>query len=370
MRRSVLFACVVLVGGLAACGKSPASGPASAGGTSASSDVVLPPDSRGVRTVTVARAEIADYLDVPGRIQADPTRVVRVFPPVGGRLISVEVRPGDRVRKGQTLALLESSEVTGARADYEKARADNEVKQKALQRASLLFENQVLSEKEFQQARADAEMAEAELRRTLARLRVLGVSPEGASNRFAVVAPRAGVVLDIGAAAGEFSKSLDAPAPLCTVADLSTVWAVGEVYEKDMAGLKVGAPAQVSVSAYSQQKWSARVAAISDALDPVTRTAKLRLVLENPGGRLKPEMFATIRLLRSSLQGLEIPSSAVLREGAANYVFVQKAPGHFERRSVTLGRALNGNVEVTSGLAEGEVVVAEGALLLRVAGQQ
>jgi len=317
--------------------------------------------------VKVERKQVADYLEVSGRIQPDPTRVVRVFPPVGGRVITVEVRPGDRVHKGQVLAELESSDVAAARSDYQKARADAGVKQKTLQRAALLFEHQVLSEKEYQQVTADAEMSTAELERTRSRLRVLGVSPEGTSDRFVVVAPRPGVVLDIGAAPGEISRSLDAPSPLCTLADLSAVWAVGDVYEKDLAGLKAGTPAQVSANAYPERKWEARVAAISGALDPVTRTLKLRVVLANSGENLKPEMFVSIRLLRSSVAGLAIPSSAVLREGSGAYVFVQKAPGHFERRAVILGRTLNSEVEVTSGLAEGDVVVAEGALLLRVA---
>ena len=362
--------CIVWLGcaaGLAGCGKSPAPPAASPAARDAAVDIVVPADSRGVRTETVERKEIPDYLEVQGRIQADPTRVVRVFPPVGGRVVAVEVRPGDRVRKGQTLALLESSDVSGARSDYQKARADAEVKDKARERASLLYENQVFSEKDYRQAVADAAIARAELERTRDRLRVLGVSPEGTSNRFVVSAPRAGVVLDIGGAPGEFSKSLDAPAPLCTLADLSTVWAVGEVYEKDIAGLKRGASTQVSVSAYPEQKLSARVVALSDALDPVTRTLKLRVVLDNPGERLKPEMFASIHLLRSSVSGIVIPSSAILREGSSAYVFVQKSPGHFERRGVTLGRALDGGFEVASGLNGGEVIVTEGAPLLRVA---
>ncbi len=370
MKRFGLGVLVLLIVGLTACaGPSKTASPSSPAPQSAATDLVVPESAQGIRTVIVARQQIPDYLEVPGRIQADPTRVVRVFPPVGGRLVSVEVRPGDRVRKGQTLATLESSDVASARSDYLKARADSELKERAMKRASLLFENQVLSEKEYHQAEADAQMAKAELERARARLQTLGISPEGPSNRYVVAAPRAGVILDIGGAQGEFSKSLDSPAPLCTIADLSVVWAVGEVYEKDLAGLKADAPAQVAVSAYPDEKWRARVTAISSALDPVTRTLKLRVVLENPNRKLKPEMFISIRLLRSIISGLAIPSAAVVRENGGTYVFVQKASGHFERRPLSLGRTLDGNAEVTSGLHEGEAVVAEGALLLRGARQ-
>jgi membrane fusion protein, heavy metal efflux system len=367
MRRRGFFV-LVLASGLVGCGGSSAPKQAPAPQPN-SSELVLRPDLMGIRILTVQQKQIPSYLEVPGRIQADPTKVVRVFPPVGGRLLSMEVRPGDRVKKGQTLARLDSSEVSSARSDYQKARADAEVKQKASQRASLLFEHQVFSEKDYQQAQADAEISKAELERARSRLRLLGVASDSSSDHLVVTAPRAGVVLDIGAAPGEFSRSLDAPAPLCTLADLSTVWAVGDVYEKDMAGLKVGALAQIAVSAYSSQAWNGRVVAISDALDPVTRTAKLRVVLTNPANRLKPEMFATIRLLRSTFSGIAIPTSAILREGDTAYLFVQKSPGHFERRTVTLGRPLQLDVEVTAGLSPGEAVVVEGSLLLRVASQ-
>ncbi len=367
MKRSQFIILLLLAACLVSCGESSAPKPAPVSAHSDSSEIVLQGDTKGLRTITVERKQIPDYLDLTGRIQADPTKVVRIFAPVGGRVATVQVRPGDRVRKGQTVALLQSSDVSSARADYLKARADAELKEKALSRASILFENQVLSEKEFQQASAEAEMAKAELERARDRLRVLGVSPEGSSNSFAVIAPRAGIVLDVGAAPGEFSKSLDAPAPICTIADLSTIWAVGDIYERDMASLKPGTPVQVTVSAYADEKLSGRVAAISGSLDPVTRTQKLRVVLANPGERLKPEMFASIRLLRSTATGIVIPTSAVLREGAAAYVFVQKAPSHFERRQVTPGRATDGEVTIFSGLNPGETIVAEGALLLRAA---
>lgn len=368
MKHQAHFGWLVLLFGLAGCGSSGQKAQPPAADTSGASEVVLAKDAQGIRTVVAEFRPIADVLQVPARIGADPRQVIRVFPPVGGRLISVTVRPGDRVQKGQTLAVLESSDVSSARADFLKARADAEVKQKALKRASMLFENQVMPEKDYQQAHADAEMSEAELQRTLDRLRVLGVAPEGTSNQFTVAAPRAGVVLDVGAAPGEFSKSLDAPQPLCTLADLSTVWALGDLLEKDVPGLRAGLAAEVTVNAYPGDKWKGRVAAVSDVLDPLTHTLKLRVVLPNPAARLKPEMFALIRLARTNTPGIIVPSAAVVREGTQSFVFVQKAAGHYERRGITLGRATDGEVEVMSGLKAGETVVAEGALFLRAAG--
>lgn len=368
MKRVNIFGLLPLLVGLTGCGKSSSSQPAlSSEAQSPSVQAVLPDDPKGIITAPAELRPLPDYLEVAARIQADPTRVVRVFPAVGGRILSVEVRPGDRVRQGQTLATLESSELGAARADFVKARADAEVKEKARRRASLLYENQVLSEKEYQQAQADFEMAQAELERARARLRILGVDPESGSDQVRVTAPRAGAVLEIGAAPGELSKSLDSPAPLCTLADLSLVWVVGDVYEKDLASLKVGELAEVRVNAYAEKKFRGPVAAMSDTVDPATRTLKVRVVLSNPGWRLKPEMFASIRLLRPSARVVVIPNSAVLREGSLASVFVENSPGHFERRRVSLGRAIDQQVEVTSGLKPGDTVVTKGALLLRTA---
>lgn len=350
---------------LTACGKASVSEPATATDNATPNEVVLSANAQGVIVIAVQPVPIPDYLEIPARAQPDPRLVIRVFPPIGGRLVTMEVKPGDRVRAGQTVAVLESSDVSSARVDYEKARSDAELKEKTLKRAALLFENKVFAEKDYQQAVTDAEMARSELNRTRDRLRVLRIDPQGTSNRFVVAAPRAGVVLDIGAAQGEFSKSLDAPAPLCTLADLSSVWMVGDVYEKDLATLKTGVSAEVTLNAYPDKMWKGTVAAMSDIADPATRTLKVRVVLPNPGEQFKPEMFGMLKILRGISTSLLIPHSAVVHEGALASVFVQKSPGHFVRRTVALGHTVGDQVEVQSGLQSGESIVVEGALLLR-----
>jgi cobalt-zinc-cadmium efflux system membrane fusion protein len=373
MKPSTPAALLLVAFGLAGCGTT-APPPAASGDRSKSSEVFVARNPQGIRTTTAERKPIPDFLQIPAKIEPDPTRVIRVFPAVGGRLVRVAVRPGDRVRQGQVLAILDSSEISAASADYQKARADAAMKEKALRRASMLYENKVLAEKDYQQAQADADVAHAQLAQAQDRLRFLGLKPDfdesGASSRLEVLAPRSGVVLDIGAAPGELSKSLDAPQPLCTIADLSTVWVLGDVFEKDVAGLRAGDPAEVTVNAYPGEKWNGRVAVISNAVDPATRTLKVRVVLANPGLRLKPEMFGTIRLLRSTSMGMVVPAAAVVREGVACYVYVETGSGRFERRPVTLGRALDQQIEVTAGLKPRDVVVSEGALLLRAATQE
>jgi membrane fusion protein, heavy metal efflux system len=349
--------------------QSAASGPASGQGAPGSSAEYFAPDAQGIQTVTVQRTAVPEYLDLPAHIEADPTRVVHVYPPVGGRIVEMKVRPWDHVTKGQPLALIESADLSRSVADYHKALADNAVKQAELNRAKDLFEHDAIAEKDYQQAQADALSSQADLAAAREQIRVFGVDPDHATSQLTVVAPRAGVILDVGASPGEYSKSLDAPGPLCTVADIGTVWAIGDIYESDLTAAKPGQEASVTLSAYPGQHWSGRVSVVSDAVDPATRTLHVRVTLANPGERIKPEMFGTIRLTRAVAQAILAPTSAVVREGNDAYVFVVKSQGRFERRNVTVGRVFGNSIEIAKGINPGETIVSEDPLLLRAVGQ-
>jgi cobalt-zinc-cadmium efflux system membrane fusion protein len=326
-------------------------------------------DSKGIQTQIVRSSVIPEYLDLPAHIEPDPTRVVHVFAPAGGRIVEMKVRPWDRVGKGQTLAELESSDLARAVAEYHKALADGQVKQKALARSQELLDHKAISERELEQVQGDAQQAQAEVEATREQIQVFGMDPDHASTHLLVKAPRAGTVLDIGAAPGEFSQALAAPAPLATVADISSIWAVGDIYEQDLSAAKLGQDAQVTLNAYPDQHWSGRVSVVSGAVDPATRTLHVRVVLENSGDRIKPGMFGAIRILRSSASGILVPTSAVVREGNDAYMFVAKGNGRFERRPVKIGRTFDGSIEIISGVNPGETIVSDGSLLLRSAGQ-
>ena len=358
----------------AGCGGSAGTGAQSqadsgAADSAAGSGQYVAPDARGIETVTVKDSPIPEYLELPAHIDPDPTRVVHVFPPATGRIVEMKVRPWDHVQKGETLAVIESADLARAVADYHKAQAYNQVKQDELARARDLYEHRATAEKDLQQAQGDAQMSAAELAATRDQIRELGMDPDHASNQLSIVAPQSGVILDVGASPGEYSNALAAPAPLCTIADISTVWAVGDIYEKDLVAAKTGQEAQVTLDAYPGQTWVGRVSDVSDAVDAVTRALQVRVVLANPKGELKPSLFGTIRLLRSSSPGILLPSDAVIREGNDAYVFLGIGNNRYGRRNVTLGRSIDGSLEIVSGLNPGDTVVSEGALLLRAAPQ-
>jgi cobalt-zinc-cadmium efflux system membrane fusion protein len=326
------------------------------------------PGSKGITTATVRPEPIPSYLDLPAQIQAEPTRVVHVFLPAGGRITEMKVSPGDRVVKGQVLAILDSGDLARAVADYHKALIDNQVKQEALTRATFLFAHSAIARKDLQQAQGDAQTAQAEVQAARAEIQAMGVNPDDAGNQLRVVAPRSGVILDVGAAQGEFSNGLSAPQPLCTIASLSTVWAVGDLLESDASFVKVGDPAGLVLVAYPGKTWSGRVSLISSAVDPTTRTLHVRVVLRNEDDMLRPGMYGTLKVLRSTHLGFVVPSTAVVREGNSDYVYVEQSPGHFRPETVAVGEPVGtDNIEILSGLQSGETIVTQGAVLLRPA---
>ena len=368
LRLTPIFALALLVG--CSHGQSGSSGTVSAQTTQTADQAdYVAPDARGIQTLVVKTTQVPEYVEITAHIEADPTRVVHVFPPAGGRITEMRVRPWDHVKEGQILAVIESSDLSRAVADYHKAMADNEVKEKAFARSQDLYEHHAIAERDYQQAQADLQMSQADLAAAREQIRVLGMDPDKASTELHLNAPRAGVVLDVGAASGEFSNALSAPAPLCTIADISTIWAVGDVYEDQLSAAKQGEQAQVTLNAYPGRTWTGRVSVVSGAVDPNTRTLHVRVVLPNADEQIKPAMFGTIRLLRSSSPGILVPATAVVREENSAYVFVATGANHFERRDVTLGRALDGSLEITKGLKEGDTIVSSNPLLLRAATQ-
>jgi len=323
-----------------------------------------PSDSDPVRYVKAIEQAIPDTLDLAAKAQADPTKVVRIFPPASGRVLAIDVKPGDRVRKGQTLAILNSSDVASARSDYAKARIEAERATRAMDRQKLLLEHGAAAEKDYIDAKAQSDGAAAELARARQRLELLNVDPSAGSDNVPLIAPTSGVVLDVSAGAGEFSKSLESANPLITIADLNTIWIIGDVYEKDVEKLGRGKQVTITLDAYREKQWSGHIESISGALDPVSRTLKVRIALPNTDERIKPEMFGTIHVKAGTHQALVVPAAAIIREGSTTTAFVNHG-GKPEQRTVTTGQTIGENVEITGGLQAGDEVAAEGAELLK-----
>jgi len=327
------------------------------------------PANAGIETTVAHVQQSTDYLEIPAHVEADPSHVVRIFPPLSGRMLGLRVLPGQEVKKGDVIAQLQSSDIAAARSDFQKAKIEVMRTDRALTRGKLLLDHEVLSQADYYELEAADETAHSELDRARQRIRELGFSEDSPSDEISLRSPISGVVLDIGTATGEMERSLDNATPIATIANIDSIWVVGDVFERDLASVKPGREVQVLVPAYPGLTLTGRVANIGDALDPNTHTLKLRVVLPNPKHTLKTEMFSTIRIPGAARSSVILPSTAVLHEGEKTSVFVVNASGKYEQRPVTIGRSFESgstkNIEILTGLNDGEKVVSVGGALLR-----
>ena len=293
----------------------------------------------GLETTVAHLQQSTEYLEVPAHVMADPSKTVRIYPPLSGRIFGLRVLPGQDVKKGDAIAMLQSSDVAAARSDFEKARIEVLRADRALARGKLLYEHEVLSQADYYELQAVDQVAHSEQERARQRINELGFAETGISDTVAVRSPISGAVLDIGTASGEMQRSLDNAAAIATIANLDTIWVSGDVFERDLAVLQTGRPVDVSLPAYPELRLTGKIANISDALDPNTHTLKLRVVMDNAKHMLKPEMFATIRVAEGVRRAYVLPESAVLHEGEKTSVFVQNAAGKYDQRSGRRGGA-------------------------------
>jgi cobalt-zinc-cadmium efflux system membrane fusion protein len=304
-------------------------------------------------------------LRIPGRVEADPLRLVHVYAPLSGRLLDLKISPGQEVHKGQTIAMLQSGDVAQSRSDFEKARIEAERADRALTRGRLLAAHEVMSQAELQELQATDAADHAEEERARQRIHELGFSENGTTDVAPIISPINGTVLEVGTASGEMQRSLETTNGIATVANLDEVWVTGDLFEQDLGAVHLHDPVSITFSAYPRETFRGNVANIGESLDPSTHAVKIRVVLANPSHRLKPDMFATLSLSRPTVLRIIVPQTAVLHDGNVTEVYVPTADGKYVVRQVTTGASSDGRVEIISGLQNGEKVVTEGAAFLR-----
>ncbi|MGB0123492.1 MAG: efflux RND transporter periplasmic adaptor subunit [Silvibacterium sp.] len=325
------------------------------------------PAQNTVETTTVHRQAVSNQLVLSARIMANPTEVVHIYPPISGRVVALKVLPGQEVGKGQQIGILQSSDAAQARSDYEKAKIEAARADLQLQRGKELLQHQVMAQRDYDDLKALDDADHSELERARQALTILGFDVNSTSDTIPLRSPISGVVLDVGTATGELQRSLDNANAIATIADIDSVWVVGDLYPRDLGSVKTGQPAEVAVTGYPGVVLHGVIDNISDSVDPTSLTLKVRVVLPNPGHKLKPDMYATIAVTNQRGNAVVVPSTAVIRNGNATFVFVMDANNKPVRRDVTLGETHDSTDEVTQGLQDGDRVVSTGAELLREA---
>ncbi len=328
--------------------------------------IVVPEGSplRGHLTVTATPAEpVSPKLVLPGIVESDPARTASVLSPLGGRIVELKVSLGDRVTKGQVLALIESPDLAQALEDDEKAKDAVDLTEKNLTRQEGQVKIGAASPRDLDQARSDHLQADAEYRRTQARLKAIGAAePDRSQHLLVVRAPVAGSVTTLSVAQGNMIN--DPTQPMMTIADLATVWVTALAPEKDLAFLARDLDADVVLAAYPLQTLKGKVQFVSDVIEPDSRRDKLRIAFANPDYKLKPNMFATVTITGPQQSRVVLPTSALLMNNDRTTVFVATAPWTFERRVVEPLLEEGSSVAIGSGLSVGEQVVVKGGILL------
>jgi membrane fusion protein, heavy metal efflux system len=310
-------------------------------------------------TSRVEVRELPTVLTANATVTPDVNRTIHVTSLGGGRVVDLRVKLGDYVKKGQTLLTISSPDLAAAFADYQKAVADEKITRKSLDRTQLLFDRGAMAEKDLQAAQNAEEKAQVDVKTAEQRVRVLGGDPAQPGPLLQLRAPVSGTIVEQNVAGFEGVKSLDNTPNLFTIADLSQVWVVCDVFENDLGLVHVGDAAEVRFNAFPDQVFKGAVSDISRVLDPNTRSAKVRIVLANSKGLLRPGMFAVATFRSRKLHPvLVLPTTAIMRLHDKDWAFRKEALNRYRRVEVqTSGGSSDGWQEVRNGVkADDEVV--------------
>ena len=320
-----------------------------------------------VQLVKVGQAEIREVLRIPGSVQVDEQRIARIGAPVTGRITEIEAVLGQSVKQGQALASLNSTELAQNQLVYIKALQQIDLQSKAVERARVLLDADVISKAELQRRESELSAAQAELNAAADQLQVLGMSAQSVAklskaaqmHSFSTVSARiSGTVISRKINLGQVVQPAD---ELFVVADLSRVLAVAEVPERQVDSIEIGQEVNIEVPALHQSAIKGKLIYVGDVVNPQTRTVTVRSEIDNRAKNLKPDMLVSMLVQSKPLPKLAIPVQSVVRENDKDHVFVQVAPNKYRLREVTLGGEYQSMVAVVNGIEEGEVVVGEGA---------
>ena len=366
----VLISALVL--GLSACGPQTSTTQPEASQPPADPALVQvgPEMAKRFQVEPVTMTDIVEFQNVPGRIEANDRMVTRIGAAVTGRVTEVMVDVGDRIAAGQSLATIASPELSQTQMSYLRAHSSASLAERAVERARLLFQADVIGAAELQRRESELAVARAESRALGDQLRLMGLSAQGLERLKEqgtlqplghVLASQAGIVIERKVSSGQVAQPGD---PLFTVADLSNVWVVGALPEQTAKAVQVGQRVDIEVPALDGKTITGKIVYVGDTVSPETRTVPIRTQVDNPKRDMKPQMLATMRIRGEERRQLVVPQESVIRENEQDHVYVLVAPGQYRLTPVELGHALNDARPVLKGLRENDQVVTHGAFHL------
>jgi len=333
----------------------------------------IPPDQMShVQVLTLEPQRLVRTLRLTGAVAYNAFKTTPVITQVGGPVSRILVVPGQQVSQGQPMLEVASPDYSQLFDTYLKARDIFRVADKNYQRAEDLYKHNAISERDLLQAESDRIQAQADMNASEQGMKILGVkNPEDLtkappSAEIPVIAPIAGEVVERLVSPGQVLQAGQTQA--FTISDMSTVWVLANVYQDDLSSVHVGDDVVVETDAYPES-FHGRIAYISAALDPNTRTVQARIVVDNPGEKLKKDMYGTVTVTAGTFSNaLAVPDASVLRDEVNQpFVYIATGANQFSRRQVTIGQSQRGQTQILSGLAAGDRVVGDGSLFLQFA---
>ena len=312
---------------------------------------------------TAMAHESTSQLNATGTVSPDISRSVPVISLATGRVVELDARLGDTVKKGQLLLRVQSADMSAAFSDYRKAVADEKLARMQFDRAKLLYDKGAISLNEFQTAEDVENKAQVDVENTTERLRVLGGSLEHPAAIVDILAPISGVITDQQVTNASGVAGLGSPNPF-TISDLSNVWVLCDVYENDLANVHVGEGAEIRLNAYPDKVFTGHISNVGSVLDPTLRTAKVRIEVRNPG-IMRVGMFVTATFHGQKRETrAAVPATAILHLHDRDWVYVPIGGNKFRRTEVVAGNSLPGKMqEITSGVKPGQQVVSNALVL-------
>jgi cobalt-zinc-cadmium efflux system membrane fusion protein len=361
---------------LAGCQEPASNAPANSGGANNTSNpelFTIPQEQMShVQVLTVQPTTLTRSLRLTGAVAYNSFRTTPVITQVSGPVSRVVVVPGQKVTQGQPMLYVSSPDYSQLRTNYLKAKDAYALAQKVNARAQDLYQHHAIAEQNVEQAQSAEVQASGDLVAAQAALKVMGVTDPDAlvkappSFEVPVKAPIGGLVVEQDVSAGQFIQP--GTTQCFMISDISTVWVLVNVYQKDLPYVRVGDQVAIQTDTYPEV-FHGRIAYVAASLDPNTRTMQARIETNNPGEKLKKDMYVVATVNAGTIQNvIALPDAAVLRDTENQpFVYAAASTNQFGRRSVTLGESLNGKTEITSGLKAGDQIVGNGSLFLQFA---
>ena len=370
------FAALIVAGGCGSDGSGTGMTSFSAKGSASETPQLftIPADQMShIQVVTIEPGRLSRTLRLTGSVAFNAFKTTPVITQVGGPVSRILVVPGEYVREGQPLLEVSSADYSQLLATYLKARSTLRVATENYKRAQDLYAHHAIAQRDLLQAESDQIQAQADTNAAVQAMRVLGVKDPDALAKQSTAFSQVPLLAPIG---GEVVERLVSPGQVLqagstqafTISDTRTVWVLANIYQADLAYIHTGDRVMVQTDAYSET-FRGRISYISPAIDPNTRTLQARVVVENPGDKLKRDMYVTVNVVAGTIaKAISVPDAAILRNDENEpFVYVETSPNTFGRKTVAIGQSEAGKTQILSGLTPGEKVVADGSLFLQFA---